>query len=101
MNKAYPDGLDDHDNGAARTTSEQSGSDLDDRLQQLETALADLQSRFLFQEDTLLQLDDALVAQQNTIDRLEKMLTDFADKVDQQLHDRQGGSPEHEKPPHY
>ncbi|WP_344805901.1 SlyX family protein [Allohahella marinimesophila] len=101
MNKAHPSGHSDHDHELAGDSSAMAGHATATRLQQLESALEDLQSRFLFQEDTLLQLDDALVTQQNTIDRLEKLLADFADKVDQQLHDRQGGSPEHEKPPHY
>lgn len=68
-----------------------------ERISELEQALADLQTRFLFQEDTLQQLDDELIRLQGLVELLARKLEACEERIDQNA----AGSPTGEKPPHY
>ena len=75
-------------------------ADLDD----LKTALAELQSQLAFQEDTVQALNDALASQQQEILVLRRQVELLKQRLDEQAADQEqtvAGPIEEEKPPHY
>ena len=75
-------------------------ADLDD----LKTALAELQSQLAFQEDTVQALNDALASQQQEILVLRRQVELLKQRLDEQAAGQEqtvAGPIEEEKPPHY
>ena len=75
----------------------------DNSRDNLEAALADLQSRLAFQDHTISELNDVITDQQRQIDQLAlrvKMLGDKLEALEEQV---ETGAPseQQEKPPHY
>jgi SlyX protein len=71
-------------------------------IDELKTALADVQSQVAFQDETVAALNDALASQQQEILLLRRQLELLKQRLDEQAGEAVPSTPvSDEKPPHY
>ena len=71
-------------------------------IDELKTALADVQSQVAFQDETVAALNDALASQQQEILLLRRQLELLKQRLDEQAGEAVSATPvTDEKPPHY